>query len=231
MRFDNFLIDGIVIGTSFVEEMEMFNIAIENIKHYKLWNSPIVWRGFNSSKRGTISFINNERMGYKGNLDDKVVSVISGLNLKYNPVFTTKDYNNARFFGNPCVFIPNDNFEAYVNSEINDIMSIKSSDKSSNEIVNEYNKYINEIPHTVEDTWQELIISCKSYYLVYPIQLMKFNKGKIKSPKEIKKYNDVVLLYNEYVSYIKQFVQKNLSNNPKLIGHYSKHYPKEWFVN
>lgn len=228
MRFDNFLIDGIVIGDTFIEEMKMFNIAIENIKRYRLWNSPVVWRGFNAKKRGAISFVTNERMGYKGNIIDKVGNVINGLNLKYQPVFTTKDYNNARFFGNPCIFIPNDTFEVYVNSEINDVMSIKSSDKSIEEIIDGYNKYINEIPHTTEDSWQELIVSCKSYYLIYPIQLIRSKRSKFKSPKDIKKYNDVAQLYDEYVSYIKQAVQNNLSNNPNLLGYYSTHYPKEW---
>lgn len=232
MRYSNYLNDSIaLVSGSFTKKMETFKVAIDNIKKYNLLDSSIIWRGFKKKRTGDFIYkIINDRSGFRGNLEPKVQEVIDNLKLSSAPVFTTKEYNNARFFGDARVFIPDGDFISCMNPDVDDILvSVREGD--INKIISGYLRYVNIIPST--KNWQELILSCKSYYLVSPQHMLILSsKGKystIKNIRDLKSYHDIIKLYNEYISYLKWFYNMRLKDNPKMKDYYQKNYPKDWF--
>jgi hypothetical protein len=232
LRLNNYITDDISTGSNTKEQMEIFEDALQNIKKYNLWNSQVVLRGFNKKpSSGIIHKVTNERTGFKGKLSEKVQKVIELLDLPSAPVFTTKESHNAKFFGPVNVFIPDGDFISYINPTVQDLMFLQDSGPSAEDLAEGYVKFHNKIPKT--NDYQEVIITCKSYYLVYPPQMIRLSaKSKystIKSPDDIKTYSDLIKLYNEWVSYMTWFIKTRLGENPNLLDYYKKDYPLEWF--
>lgn len=208
MKLEIFLSDGIVMGSNTKEQITMMEDAIGNIKKYQLWNSPIIWRGFRKKRiADKIVLITNDREGYRDKSHSDVDKVLDGLNLKYVPVFATRIYNNARFFGEPHILVPTNNFSVFINDNVDDILVVtRDKEDTIENLIKGYVEYKNEIPPTKLN--REIIFSCKSYYLISHIQLLgqhtqKSKYATIKKREDLNKYNDVVKLYNEYVSYWK----------------------------
>lgn len=241
MRLNNYLTERIMTGDNFINESKMFDLTFKRMKSLGILNDQIVWRGFNSGKtHGSIFLIKNDRVGFKGKMFDKVNQVIDGLKMKYQPIFTVKGYNAARFFGSPRIVVPGDDFISYFNPEVDDLAGLgmvfdpgKTSgsfvDVDIDSIIDGYSDTKEGIPNTPES--HEIIISCSEYYLINPGQMIGKSKfGKIKNVKDIKIYGDIIQLYSEYVAYIKWFVKMRLGENPNLLDYYKKNYPEEWFT-
>lgn len=245
MRLDNFIKEGIVASKNTKESLDMFEDAIQCIKKFNLWNDDIVWRGFGSKAiYGYILKISNDRSGFRSSWNEVVLEIMKQLGIT-SPIFTTKTFNNARFFGTPRVFIPKDNFKTYVNPNVPDLRDISDRvtihstkgieeryPRNPIEVAKEFIQIQNGFPNTLKTDWQEMIITTSEYYLISPQSLIDFSKkgrySKIKNISEIDKYNDVVVLYNQWKAYNKWFINARLKDNPNLLKYYSENYPKEW---
>jgi len=248
MRLDHYIVDSVEAGQDIRSSMALFEDAIANIKKYDLWNDPIVWRGFGVKVMyGWIVKVSNNREGFRGALSDVAREIIGALNLDTPPIFTTKHYSNARFFGRPRAFVPCGPFKTYVNPNVKDIMDVSRrttihySDKveeryprDPDEVAKEYIETKNDFPDVPAGEWQEMIVTAKEYYLLYPDSFFELTKkskfATIKSIDDIKKYGDIVKLYNEWISYVRWFVSMRAKENPNIVGTYVKDgYPEEWF--
>jgi hypothetical protein len=209
MKFKEYLLtDAKLKPNSTKDELSMMNTVINSIKSYGLFNSPVIWRGFNHRTSSIVYKVTNDRSGsYYGK--QAAMNIIKGLGLQTEPIFITRTYNNARFFGTPHIFVPDSNFISYYNKDVQDVMHV---DNNSNvdEIISGYVKNMNKIP--ASGNWNEIILSCKSYYLINQAHMIfhvqKSRYATIKNPGNISTYKDVVKLYNDYVSYFKWFYKQ-----------------------
>jgi hypothetical protein len=165
------------------------------------------------------------------------------LKLESGPVFVTKSLSQAGFFGRPRIFIPKDSFITRYNPDFGDIASInratihhaggeieQKGGQDPRDVAKGYKILNNRFPDASDG---EFILTTKDYYLAYPDQMIQLSKkskfSKIKDKKEIKRYSDVVQIYNEWVSYLKWRAKTMVKDNPLVMKYYLKHYPKEWF--
>jgi hypothetical protein len=155
----------------------------------------------------------------------------------------------AKFFGSPRVFVPNDTFKTYYHPEISDLKTYMDTEKTFDrnergdfiqdaktdkdpvKVAKEYTVLTNKFP-TVTQTHHEVMVSSKSYYLIYPAQMLVLTGSsrfaKIKKLEQIQKYKDVVQLYNDYTEYLRWNARRNVKDYPERVKQYN-HYPKEWF--
>jgi len=235
-------------SNNWADASKLYNDAAKNIKKYGLWNDPVVWRGFGGFGNQYIIKVTTDYGGFRGQWSEPVKKVISLLDLDTDPIFVTKTYDQARFFGSARIFIPASDFKVYVNPDVKDIASINPKivniggdreerwgGENPEEIAKGYKVTKNVFPAEGSKRNQEMIITCKEYYLSYPEQMLQFTKkskfAKIKTVDDIKRYGDVVILYYDFESYIKWHARMRAKENKHILKNYIEtgHYPKEWF--
>lgn len=233
-------------GQTFLDAQDMIEDAVKCIKKFGLWNEEVVWRGFGVkpiSNSWIVKVTNETRggLGFRGGWAEEVIEVLNLLELETAPVFVTKGYDNARFFGSPRIFVPIEPFVARYNPDIDDIMgihkkwvnNIQVGGQDPTEVAKGYVVSKNSFKAIPTAKWHESIVTTKEYYLTYPDQMLQMSKkGKfvtIKDSKDIKKYSDVVKVYNEWIAYTKWFARMRAKQNPLVLKSYREQYPPEWF--
>jgi len=236
------------------ENSKMMDDCVDRIKKFNLWNEDVVWRGFSTDKKGSsfgdrVVKVTIDKEKWRG-FSTPSKQVIDALGLETTPIFVTMSSTQAMFFGGQRVFVPDVNFKTYYHPEIYDLktymdteknfykdergqyVSDAKTDKNPIEVAKQYIVLTNKFPNVTEK-YHEIMVSTKSYYLIYPAQMLTITRSsrfaKIKKSDQIQKYKDIVQMYNDYNSYLRWYARMRVKENPEMIKQYSR-YPKEWFV-
>jgi hypothetical protein len=174
--------------------------------------------------------------------------VLKAVGLKLPPIFCTTHSFQAKFFGRLRLVIPIGEFKTYYNKDVHDILvgvhidtpsefghGTASRDKTKEElkeVIDGYKVFHNTFP-PIGDEYNEVILECKEYYLIYPAHMLSMSKrGKfrtIKSEDDIKTYKDVVTLYNEWRSYFRWFTRMRAKEMGSAKQYIEWGYPPEWY--
>lgn len=227
MRLLDFLTEEIKYVEDYKEAVDSMVTAIRS--NTKLFRLPVIWRGWLDKKPfyyAEISGANQREMirgmsglpdNWKGGMRDWVKDVVKGLG--FTPICCSYSYNQASFFGNPCVVVPEKNFKMYQNPDINDIAVKHPGRKEVDKVFITTFDYSNEAVKTVVDGYKEdytnrdneILLKCGSYYLINVKRMLWVSRGskfhKVKDIKELHSYQQVIdLLYNfrGYLNWLKE---------------------------
>jgi hypothetical protein len=228
MKLLNYLSEDVKYYNNHEEWVDMI-VSLIN-KDAKLFNLPIIWRGWNAklqfycaevSGAGQRQMIRGQ-LGLSGsNMRDWVKEVVKGLG--FVPVCCSYSYSQASFFGNPCVVIPESNFKIYQNPDVTDIATTNPGTKQQGKVqVTTYDfsdaalqKILDGYSEDYSDRNGEILLKCSNYYLINVRRIMqiarqsKFNK--ISDIKDIKSYQQLIDFIFNFRSYLK-FIE---SRRPK----------------
>jgi hypothetical protein len=206
---------------------------------WKGWGSPpAVFVGVDQSYHGggRIVKVNNDRgeKEFRGaTLGAKTIPIVlQKLGLDTPPVFTTRSYPQAIFFGNPYIFVPSSSYTTCYNPDIFDLIQIKDPEKIEAAREN-YVFFKNKMPPNDADG--EVIVSARRYWLVSVGSLIADTKGKLKTftkTENVKTYSDASEVIINYLKFRKWVVFQDLqaAQNPEnRIKEFEKfNYPTEW---
>lgn len=138
------------------------------------------------------------------------------------PICCSYNYDQASFFGNPCVVIPETNFKMYQNPNVNDLKSVDPSSKMTHKdgitmMTKSYDHEDKDVQEVVDGYMEdysnrnnEILLKCNTYYLLNVRRMLwmcrnnKYNK--IKEIKELKTYKqliDFIYNFNSFLNYVK----------------------------
>jgi len=231
MRLLTYLSEEIKYTADYKESADAMIAAIKG--NSKLIRLPIIWRGWldktpfyhaevsgasnREMMRGMMGLPDNWK---KGTMRDWVKDVVKGLG--FTPICCSYSYDQASFFGNPCVVIPENSFKIYQNPDVSDIKvknpgtkitqgngfttAITTYDYSDEEL----QKMIDGYKEDYSNTDNEILLKCDSYYLVNVKRMLWVSRNskfhKIKDIKEIKTYQQLIdFMYNfkGYLNWVK----------------------------
>jgi hypothetical protein len=185
-----------------------------------LGDTPILWRGQTVGRKiggrlitysGVIE-VTNDRGAWRGGFshNEAPSTAVKLLKLKNEPIFTTFDKKQSRFFGNPGVVVPIGDFKIYWNPEVHDLAThfLDDDEPTTYTIQGVVDGYKSSDAITkVHDG--EVILDCKSYYWITPNQFYEFAKkskfNTYKDVDDIKTYADLYQVYKGYMSYLKWY--------------------------
>jgi len=212
-------------------------------------NAPVLWKGWGAPPSrligqeqsyhggGRAVKIKNDRgeINFRGSsLGAGLGSITKKLNMDTPPVFTTRSYVHAIFFGTPYVFIPTSSYVTCYNPDVFDLIQIKDPEEI-NSVLENYIYYNNKMPPA--DAKGEVIISTKEYWLVSIGSLIYDTKGQLKIFKraeDVKTYQDVKEAIVNYLKYTEWVIYKNIQSaldpEARLKEYERMGYPKEWIA-
>jgi hypothetical protein len=205
---------------------------------WKGWGAPperLIGREQSYHGGGRVIKIENDRgeINFRGSsLGLGLGSITKKLNMGTAPVFTTRSYIHAMFFGNPYAFIPAASYVTAHNPDVFDLISIKDPEKID-EFIKNYTFYNNKMPPT--DAKDEVIVSTTKYWLVSISSLIYDTKGQLKTYKkaeEVVAYQDLKEVIVNYLKYTEWVIYKNIQSaldpEARLKEYERMGYPKEW---
>ena len=174
------------------------NILV-NLKRFK--TARILYRGFKAPiprkdavHLPFVKVTNTIGRSLIGGHNPVAKAIVKGLQHKYRfkspPVFTSFDYDNAKKFGSPYIFIPKGWFASYQNPEIPDIGLIKTADvhrddKGTPTSYTDINYNIEDLVDGYKKTLSggvsdEAILDIKQYYLIKPSHIERMFPAQLK---------------------------------------------------
>ena len=175
------------------------NILV-NLKRFK--TARILYRGFKApiprKDAVHLPFVqvsNTVERETKGGHNPVAKRIVKGLQHKYRfkhpPVFTSFDYDNAKKFGEPYIFIPKGWFASYQNPKIPDIGLIKTSDQEISLFADKFTSVV-DANYNIKDlvdgykktlsggVSDEAILDIKQYYLIKPSHIKRMFPAQLK---------------------------------------------------
>ena len=228
MRFHNYLTEEVKYISDTKESIDIITSLMKN--NPKLFKLPVIWRGWltktlfycadvsGADQREMMRGMTGLPDKWKsGTMRDWVKDVVKGLG--FVPVCCSYSYNQASFFGNPCVVIPEAGFKMYQNPEVSDIKVVNPGSTSTNGVHmttydytdEQLQKILDGYKEDYSDNNKEILLKCGSYYLVNASRMLwvtrnsKYNK--IKEAKDIHTYQqllDVVYNFKSYMKWIEE---------------------------
>lgn len=175
---------------------QLWKLVDEAISNMKLISShKIIWRGqkLPHGLYGIVYKVTNNRQGFMGKILSKVESLMFALKeiklLNSQPIFTTRSFSNAKFFGTPYIVLPIRNFTTLYNEDVVDSAHYEGVVEKA---VQGYKKYENTFP---PENWNgEIVLDTDYYYLINIDKVVR--ELKLPYPE---KYSDAISLLNKYL--------------------------------
>ncbi len=201
----------------------------------KLYSLPIIWRGWFAKTpfycalvseadkrellRGMFSIPEPLKpTGYRDWMSDLIKA------MGFMPVCCSYSFNQASFFGNPCVVVPEANFKIFQNPDVNDMKTVnpragRKTDKGYLTTYDHTDQDINNIVKGYKEDYtkrnNEILVKCGSYYIVNVNRMLMVAKrsrfNKVQDVKGIATYQEFVDFTYNFRNYLKFLEKKRAS--------------------
>lgn len=193
--------------------------ALQSIEEH-----PVLWRGFKASAPSRIIEVKNDRKTFKGRVDtadgktDRMDAIMAEFNIT-QPTFVTTEYDQAKFFGKPRIFLPKGKYRAFHNKDIRDVGVAVSKKEVGTHSADAAISGFEEVRIGHFSLKDEIIFDVDTYWLIDVEGMLDMTRARkfrqIKSVAEVRTYADVEKVVLDFLSWIEWMKRRRESLTQK----------------
>ena len=197
---------------SIIEEPNILKMALKTLKSVPS-NYPILYRGFRYGRKAGIAFsIKSARDGkFKGGggLGSESVTItdlLKALKVK-DPVFCSPTTSQTTLFGTLFYVFPIGKSRAITNDDIHDMLVASNQINDVEEVAANYRN----VAKSDGNTFQEVILDCKEYYLIHVQGL----NDTLKKPRNFmaQSYKELAKLLEQAIAYYDRMKKRSFKES------------------